>query len=80
MPQSVRCSLTHTENKSITPSEKGCLCGQSSSSMSYTTEQPVVETMAKSHVRTGQPVVETMAKSHDRTGQPVVETGQEQKP
>ena len=23
--QSVRCSLTHTENKSITPSEKACL-------------------------------------------------------
>ena len=30
--------------------------------------------------RTEQPVVETMAKSHDRTGQPVVETGQEQNP
>ena len=25
MPQSVRCSLTHTENKSITPNEKACL-------------------------------------------------------
>ena len=51
MPQSVRCS----ESLSV---------GQSSSSMSD---------------RTGQPVVETMAKSHDRKGQPVVETSQEQK-
>ena len=24
MPQSVRCSLTHTEDKSITPNEKAC--------------------------------------------------------
>ena len=41
---------------------EGLSVGQSSSSMSD---------------RTGQPVVATVAKSHDRTGQPVVETGQE---
>ena len=53
----------HTENKSITPSEKACLSvGQSSSSVSD---------------RSGQPVVEIVAKSHDRSGQPVVERGQE---
>ena len=40
---------------------EGLSVGQSSSSMSD---------------RTGQPVVETVAKSHDRTGQPVVERGQ----
>ena len=42
---------------------EGLSVGQSSSSMSE---------------RSAQPVVETMAKSHDRTAQPVVETSQEQ--
>ena len=51
MPQSVRSSLTHTENKSITPNEKGVSVGQSSSSMSDRT--------GKSHDRTEQPVLET---------------------
>ena len=41
---------------------EGLSVGQSSSSVSD---------------RSGQPVVELVAKSHDRTGQPVVETGQE---
>ena len=44
---------------------EGLSVGQSSSSVSDRTEQPVVETVAK---------------SHDRTEQPVVETGQEQNP
>ena len=44
---------------------EGLSVGQSSSSMSDRTEQPVVETVAT---------------SHDRTGQPVVETGQELNP
>ena len=44
---------------------EGLSVGQSSSSMSD---------------RTGQPVVEIVAESHDRTGQPVVETGQELNP
>ena len=74
MPQSMRCSLTHTENR------EALSVGQSSSSMFDRTEQPVVETMAQSHDRTEQPVVETMAQSHDRTGQPVFETSQEQNP
>ena len=52
----------HTENKSITPSEKACQFFQSSSSVSD---------------RTGQPLVEIVAKSHDRSGQPVVERGKE---
>ena len=38
---------------------EGLSVGQSSSSMSDRTEQPIVETVAKSHDRTGQPVVET---------------------
>ena len=50
-----------TENKSITPSEKGLSVGQSSSVSD----------------RTGEPVVETVAESTDRTGQPVAETGQD---
>ena len=33
----------HTENMSVTPSEKACLVGQSSSSVSERTERPVVE-------------------------------------
>ena len=37
---------------------EGLSVGQSSSSVSDRTEQPVVETMAKSHEKTGQPVVE----------------------
>ena len=37
---------------------EGLSVGQSSSSMSDRTVQPVVETVAKSHDRTGQPVVE----------------------
>ena len=41
MPQSVRCSLTHTENKS---EREGLSVGQSSSSVSDRTGQPVVET------------------------------------
>ena len=44
---------------------EGLSVGQSSSSVSDRTEQPVVETVAK---------------SHDRTEQPVVEAGQEQDP
>ena len=44
---------------------EGLSVGQSSSSVSDRTEQPGVETVAK---------------SHDRTEQPVVETGQEQNP
>ena len=63
MPQSVRCSLTHTENKSITPSEKACL---------------LVSRRRQCPSKTGQPFDETVPKSNDRTVQPVVETGQEQ--
>ena len=44
---------------------EGLSVGQSSSSVSD---------------RSGQPVVEIVAKSHDRSGQPVVETGQELNP
>ena len=42
MPQSMRCSSMHTENTSITPSEKGLSVGQSSSSVSDRSGQPVV--------------------------------------
>ena len=56
MPQSVRCSSMHTENKSITPSEKACL--SSSWSVSDRSGQPVVERVAKSLDRSGHPVVE----------------------
>ena len=44
MPESVRCSLTHTEHKSITPSEKACLLVSRRRQMSDGTGQPVVET------------------------------------
>ena len=58
MPQSVRYSFTHTENKSITTSEKVCPVGQSSSSsMSDRTEQPVVETMAKAMIERSNPLL-----------------------
>ena len=56
---------------------EGLSVGQSSSSVSDRSGQPVVEIVAKSHDRSGQPVVEIVAKSHDRSGQPVVERGQE---
>ena len=49
--RSRRCFTTHTENMSITPSEKACLGQSSSSSVSERTGRPVVE-------RTGRPVVE----------------------
>ena len=50
MPQSVRCSPKHTENKSVTPSEKACLL-VSRRRVSERTERPVVE-------RTGRLVME----------------------
>ena len=61
--QSVCCSSMHTENKSVTPSEKACL---------------LVSRRRPCPIERSNPVVETVAKRHDRTGQLVVETGQEQ--
>ena len=62
MPQSVRCSLKHTENKSITPSGEVCL---------------LVSRRRPCPIERGQLVVEIVAKSPDRTGQLVVERVQE---
>ena len=67
-PENVDCAigemLFHAYREQVHHSQReGLSLGQSSSSMSD---------------RTGQPVVETMAKSHDRKRPPVVETGQEQ--
>ena len=63
MPQSVRCSSKHTENKSITPSEKACL--------SVSRRRPCSSERSN-------PLLKHWQKSHDRTGQPIVKTGQEQ--
>ena len=60
-PQSVRCSSKHSENKSVTPSEKACL---------FVCRRP------PSPKDRGNPLWK-VAKSHDRSEQSVVESGQE---
>ena len=62
MPQSVRCSVTHTENKSITPSEKACR---------------LVCRRRQCPIEQGNPLSKQWQKAQKRTGQPVVERGQE---
>ena len=53
--------LFNTYREQVYHSQReGLSAGQSSSSMSDRTVQPVVETMAKSHERTGQCVAETV--------------------
>ena len=55
MPQSVRCSSKHTENKSITPSENSCLLVSRRQCLKLVRCNPLW-TVAKSHDRTVQTV------------------------
>ena len=55
MPQSVRCSLTHTENKSISPSEKACLLVSRRRQCPIERGKPLLKQWQKAMIERGKP-------------------------
>ena len=72
MPQSVRCSLTYTENKSITPSEKACLLVSRRRQCPIERSNPLLKQWQKAMLERGNPLLKQWQKAMIERGNPLL--------